>query len=278
MPKLPIETFARNLEILQKPIWKTGAEGPVKKNPVFDKKPIFSSNHMRLAGVLIVVVVLLTGFYFAANGLKPSLFKKISRTDQAQKTKEFEYPVNVAEIQFPTDLLHDQFLENFNKSKVTKDDNERYVLLENNFTLLLSVYAQTQGYDYRIQLSKFKDYMRQNYPQKYELNTKLYNFACVDELCGKKNISQDAEDLKNDLKNNKAINPIVRDGILRQIDSAVRDKDKTSQGDTYVNILSSIFSEYKRTKDEGLMNIYNKLNGFISKNFTEIKIPEGIKI
>ena len=114
MPKLPIETFARNIEILEKPIWKTGAEGPVKKNPSF-KNPIFSTNHMRLAGVLIVVVVLLTGFYFTANGLKPSLFKKISRTNQAQKTKEFEYPVNVAEIQFPTDLLKDQFLENFNK-------------------------------------------------------------------------------------------------------------------------------------------------------------------
>ena len=51
-----------------------------------------------------------------------------------------------------------------------------------------------------------------------------------------------------------------------------------SQWSAYVNTLSAVKSNYDKTKDATVLEIYKKLADFIGKTYTDYKIPPQIVI
>ncbi len=270
MPKLP-EQKARDFELLDKSTYSRGT---------LDKfKPPAIKHHLKLpmkpiVGLLILVVVL-GGIYTISKTYFPDLLKK--KAPAQAEVKPFEYPLNVNDVKFPSEFLKEKFLENFQKAAIEKDADVRYKLLEEDFVFLNGFYASTAAYDFRVQLEKYRDYMKKYYPKKVEAGKILYEFACIDKLCPGANDAKyppEVEAIKKDLEGNKAINAEVRSAMIRNFDTAAIVKDKKNQANFYMSVLSSLFSEYERTNDEGIKNIYLKLKPFVES--LGVKIPAQI--
>ncbi len=271
MPKLPetkpneIYTLAKYTTAdvvvnLQKPIFGT------KGKPNFKRTAFIVFGLVILASTLIVTV-------------KVSTNPKAANQAVSQQAMDFVYPLNVADLKFPSDFLKQQFLANFQKAKNETASENRYPFLEANFKLLLNSYAQTQSYDLHAALDKYKEYIQKNYPDKYSQNKGLYDFPCLDKVCaGNISLPAEIEDIKKSLTDNKAIIPSVRDGALRNVDLAAASKDKNYQGTIYANVLYSLYAEYQRTNDVGIKDVWLKLYDYISKNYSDIKIRDDLKI
>lgn len=271
MPKLP-EQKARDFELLDKTDFKRGE--------LSQAKPVIIKKHLRLPLKpiigMVVVIVLLGGVYTITKTYFPDLLK--AKAPPQAEVKAFEYPLEVNDIKYPSEFLKQKFLENFQKAAGEKDENARYKYIEDNYSLLRVFYAQSASYDFRVQLDKFRDYVKKNYLKKYEANKKLYDYDCIDKLCGEIKMPAEIEDIKKDLLANTAVNGLVRDTILRNFDAAALTSDKNSQGTTYVNVLYSLTAEYNRTHDQEIKKDYDKLLDFLAQNYPEIKVLEKGKI
>ncbi len=273
MPKLPEYQKERDFELLDKTSLNRGTLGgskPVIRRyyPKFPKKLVLG-----LTSLVVILVVI----YVGATYLYPSFVKK--KADAAVAVKPFEYPFNLNDMHYPSDFLQQKFLENFQKASLEKDTNTRYKYLEENFTFLLGFYNSTHSYDYRVQLQKFSDYMQKNYPNKFEANKTLYDFACVDKLCDLQNkYPPEVEEVQKALLDNKSISSGIRDSIKQNLDTAVLSKDRNNQGNAYISVLTSLALEYKTTKDEAVKAMYLKLNDYVIKNYSDYKVPESVKI
>ncbi len=275
MPKLP-EQKARDFEILDKSTFSRGT---------LDKfKPPAIKHHLKLPikpiiGVLILVLVL-GGIYIISKTYFPDLIKQKAPA-QAEKSPEFEYPLNVNDVKFPSEFLKEKFLANFQKASVEKDADTRYKLLEEDFMFLNGFYASTASYDFRVQLEKYRDYIKKNYPGQYEKNKGFYDFACIDKLCaGASEAKYPPEiiEIQNALAKNTSISPVIRDSLVRNLDTAVFSKDKNNQGNSYISVLTSLSLEYKTSKDEAVKDLYLKLNDYVGRNYPEFKVPESVKV
>lgn len=272
MPKLPEQQRGRELELLDKVGFKTGTLSQVtpavfKKHLKLPIKPI--------VGLLFLVVVL-GGIYTVTKTYFPNLLKP--KTSNQSEAKAFDYPIDVNAIVYPSDFLKQKFLANAKGASEEKDPEKKYKLFEDNYSLLRVFYTQTASNKDRVQLDKFREYIKKNYLKKYEADKELFDYDCIDKLCGEIKLPEEIAGIIKDLQANKAVNGTVRETILRNIDSAGLTSDKNSQGTTYVNVLYSLTAEYGRTKDEGIKNVYTKLADFIAQNYPQITVLEEGKI
>lgn len=219
--------------------------------------------------------------FFVSTAILISVFYVIPKTTkEAVKKQEiaFEYPVSVEKIIFPNDTFKVKFLENLDNAKKERDLDKRYGYLELDFEMLLGFYSQTGSYDYRVQLLSFRDYVRKNYSEKYEKNSKLYDFACIDALCAKGDTPDEIKNIKEKLLANGSVDKDVRDGILRNFTAASVSKGSQATELIYINELSSLYSEFERTKDEEIKGAYLMLKDYIVKNYKGVNIPKEINL
>lgn len=276
MPKLP-EQKARDFELLDKADFKRGA--------LSGSKPVIIKHHLRLpikqiVGML-VVIVLLGSVYTISKTYFPDLLKQKASQQVDATPKPFTFPLDVNNMKYPSDYLKQKFLENLQSAAKEPDKEKNYKYFEDDFVYLLGFYSSTHSYDYRVQLDKFKDYMKKNYPDKYQKNLALYEYTCLDKLCpgaidAKK--PAEVEAIIKDMQANNEINKDLKDGIIRNLDQAVLEKNKMVQANVYVGVLSSLYSEYQRSKNAGVKDIYFKLSDFIKGNYPDAVIPDRIKI
>lgn len=272
MPKLPIEQ-PRNSELLQKSAWKTGVIGQ-RTAPIFKPfSPSFFSRHKKLLAVftlfLLILVALSVVVVFFPSLLKPG-----------QKEEEFfEYPVETANIQFPSDFLKEKFLENFRKAKDEKSQLKQYEFFAENFKMLRGFYLSTAAYDNRVALEKYEEYMRKNYPNQVIGDAALYDYPCIDKLCeGEVKYATQIESIRSDLSANTVINAEVRDQILRNIEAAVASSEKNDQFSSYATVLSMVKSEVERTNDDGLRAIHGKMSDFLKSNYSDFEVPKSLQL
>ena len=275
MPKLPEYQKERDTELIDKPDWGRGVLAKSKKAFV-PRRPLKIPKKLIGGIVMAALVLAVSGLLVWKFG--PAFLNMTKRTPTV-KPQAFEYPVDASKIKFPSDFIKNKFSMNLDNASKETDLERRYVFLEDDFKLLLNSYAQTQSYDMNVALAKYKEYIQKNYPDKYIQNKPLYDFPCLDKVCGG-NIKYPAEinELKKSISENTAINAAVRDGILRNFDAAAISSDKNYQGTVYANTLYSLGGEYRRTNDAAIKDIWQKLYDFVSKNYPDIKIIEDQKI
>jgi len=277
MPKLPVESITRNSELMDKTNWQTGAIGQKKEQPMKRFSKNIRSNHLKLLGVLVVILTILTGFVTLAT-LNPSFFQKLLKMDLGKDEKAFEYPIDTSNTKYPGFELQEKFLEDMRNAATEKDEGKRYKYLEDGFSLLQGFYASTGSYDYRVQLEKYREYMKKNYPKQFEANKSLYEFACIDKLCGEAKYPSEIAKLNGEIAANGKIDPLVKAAILRNLDGAAFTSDKDTQANFYVGAMSMLISEVNRTGDMGLKSSYLSLSDFIVKNYPEVSIPDQLKL
>ncbi len=267
MPKLPFVADAKEAELLDKPSWDRGIRVVLKPKRI---RIWPGSNHYRLILLLCLLVVVLVSFWVVYSTLSARNRSK----DTKGQEQTFEYPLNVNDVKFPSDFLKEKFLENFQRASEEKDADIRYKLLTDDFEFLRGFYLSTSSYDYRVQLDEYKDYMKKNYPAQYEKDKGFYDFPCIDRLCGEAKYPPEVEEIIKDLEGNTAVDDEVRGAIGRNFDAAAVTGDKTTQTNNYMNVLSSLYSEYERTQDEGIKSNYLKLKQLLAT--LGAKIPEQI--
>lgn len=273
MPNLPVSENDQNSEVLNKRTLSTG----VLERAVPPKKKIHLKIPKKLIICLFMLVVVLGVMYLAVSKIAPNLLTMQLKQKQLELA-QLEVPVDVTKIIFPSDSNKQTFLLNFKDAKETTDPDQRFNLLEANFTLLNGFYGQNHAYDNRLELAKFRDYIKSKYPDKYKANQKLYDFACVDLKCSDNKYTPEAQDIKNQVELNTVISPFIKESIYRDLDAASAYEDKLAQGDAYVNIISSLYSEYQNKKDDSIKSLYSKVYVYVKKQYPENFIPDGIII
>lgn len=278
MPKLPVEQTPRDSELLEKASWKTGAISAASpKEPAFSELRDFSKTRQFKLGLGLALALLLTiGVYFAARDLP--FFKNLFPGAGIGEKVAFEYPIDTSNTKYPGFELQEKFLEDMRNAASEKDEGKRYKYLEDGFSLLQGFYASTGSYDYRVQLEKYREYMKKNYPRQFEANKSLYEFACIDKLCGEAKYPSEIAKLNGEIAANGKIDPLVKAAILRNLDGAAFTGDKDTQANFYVGAMSMLISEVNRTGDMGLKSSYLSLFDFIVKNYPEVSIPDQLKL
>lgn len=272
MPKLPQQQQTSTLEVLDKKSYNTG-ELTVPKIP---KNRIVLNNHLKLVLALLVLIAVLIGVYFAFGRFAGK--SSDTNEENVSANGQFEFPAEPTNIVFPSEEVKEKFLSNFRLAEEEKDINKRFFILEENYVILKGMYSASLSYDHRVILEKYRESMKKNFSQQYQKST-VWEFACVDALCDKAtSYSTEIESIRKAITDNTAMDQAVKDGILRSIDLAVKTEDKAAQGQVYVAVLSSLFSEHERTKDESIKVIYSSLLAYLEKNYPDQHIPTQIKI
>ncbi len=271
MPKLPENRKEREFELLNKNSWNRGSQA--------EPKPFHRPRNLKLprkfAGILLVAVIALGGRYIFVQKYHPDLLKP--KAPSQTEAGSFSYPIDVNKISYPSDVLKEKFLANFRSASEEKDFDKRYKLLEENFIMLRGFYTASAGYDYRVQLDSFTDYMKKNYPTQFEANKNLYNVLCIDKQCGEVKSPDEIVAIRAEIAKGAAINTQVKEAIMRNFDAAGLNESSQS-ANFYLSAYSMLVSEVKRTNSEDVKVTTIKLYDFIVKSFPDIKIPDDLKL
>lgn len=239
--------------------------------PVFGKKSFLS---FKAQAILLIILLALTGclvFFF-------EFIAKPKTINQALQAEKFEYPVNVAEIKYPSNAIKEKFLDNFTRAGKLVDPTQRYLFLRANFTFLKGFYLSTQSYDYRIQLEKYKKYMYSNYLDYMKQDAEIFNYPCLDILCGTPKYAPEIQTLRDGISASKSINQKVKQGILVDLQSAALSADKEEQFNKYLDALSILQALYTKTPIDEIKTYHQNLNKYINDNFSGKKIPDVLDI
>jgi len=271
MPKLPQQNKTNVLEVIEKKSYNTGKIS----FPKVPKHRIVLKNHLKLVLALLVLIALLIGIYFAFG----RFIGKSSDTNKenVSANNQFDFPADPTNIVFPSEVVKEKFLSNFRLVAEEKDMNKRFFILEENYVILKGMYSVSLSYDHRVILEKYRESMKKNFSQQYQTST-VWEFVCVDALCDQATYSLEIENIRQSVTGNSALDQAVKRDILRLIDLAVRTEDKAAKGQVYVAVLSSLFSEHERTKDESIKVIYSNLLEYLEKNYPDARIPTQIKL
>ncbi len=272
MPKLPTEENRGQFDFLNKPIPNPG--GLVLQGLGVNKKHL-KLPIKRIIGVLILVVVL-GGIYIGTNKYFPDLFKQ--KAPAQAEAKPFEYPLNVNDVTFPNEIVKEKFLADIRNAAAETNTDKRFGYLADSFSLMQGFYSATGSYDYRVQLQKYREYLKKNYPKQFEATKGNFDFACIDKLCGEAKYPTEIAKIIGEVTKNTKIDPLVKESVLRNFDGAGFSKDKNVQINFYLGSLSMLFSEANRTSDVDLKTSYFSLLNFIENTYSEIKVPAQIKL
>ncbi len=273
MPKLPVYENERDFEIAQKGAWSRGTIAHTK--PIIHRKPIKIPKKPII--ILAAVIVLLVGVYLGVRTFAPNLLE-LGKKPVKVETKAFEFPLDAAQIKYPSNILRDKFLANFQAASNENNEEKRYKFLEDNFLLLRGFYTSTSSSEYRPQLKTYKEYMQKNYAKKVEANSALYNVPCIDKLCGEVKLSDDVKQIRDHVIADKKLNAEVKDAILRNFNAIGVNSDRAFQINMYMATLSMLVSEFNRTNDLGVKKIDQDLAAYVVKTYPEVKIPPGLSL
>ncbi len=232
---------------------------------------LFSGISQILFLASVVVVIGISIFFL---GL-PGLLKSVPGGSASTKVGPLVPPINVADVNFPSDFQRDIFLKNFQDAGETRDFSSRYKLLEEDYTMLLGFYTQDHDAKTRKVLEQYSQYMVNNYPD--QAQNSIYTVPCYDSSCGTAKYPQEIQKIKADLTAASA-SAELKDSLSKNFEAAALTPDKNIQWSTYVNALSAIKSVYDISKDELILSIYKELADFIGKNYPDYKIPPQIRI
>lgn len=273
MPDLPEYQEEREIEIADKPQWERGVLTKSQNKPFVPRRP-FRFPNKTIAGILVLVAILVCT-YVAVLKFAPGLLSRVRNINQTVSAP-FEYPVNAADIKFPTDSARNQFLAKLQAAAKEQDSAGRYKLLEDAFALIRGFYTASADPSYRPSLSAYKDYMQKNYPDQFAINSVLYNYPCLDKECGQVKDPDVILEIRKSVGRNAIIDKQVRETIIRDFDAAALNSDKDFAGNMYNAALTLISSEGIRTRDVQLAEDEAKLKGFMKANYPEIPIVENI--
>lgn len=221
-----------------------------------------------LASVVVVVGIFI--FFLGLPGLL-----KYAPGSQSSKVGQLVPPINVADVNFPSDFQRDIFLKNFQDAGKTGDYQQRYKLLEDDYSRLLGFYTGDHDPKTRKALEQYAQYMINTYPD--QAQNSIYTVPCYDTGCGMAKFPQEIQKIKADLDAASA-SANLKDSLNKNFEAAALSSDKNFQWSTYINALSAIQSVYDISKDELILAVYKELADFIGKNYPDYKIPPQIRI
>lgn len=212
-----------------------------------------------------VVVVLLVSTFFL--GVTEFLNSKPGATSQKQ-VGEFVAPINVAEVNFPSDFQRDIFLKNFQDAAKTGDYSARYKLLENDYIRLLGFYSADHDPKTRKVLEQYSQYMVNNYPDQAQKS--VFTIPCYDSSCGTAKHSQELTSIKGEIYASSVIGRGQMENLDKDFEAAALSGSKDVQFSYYEQIFQSIKGSYEKTKDENLRGTAIKLRDFIKANYVDL--------
>lgn len=229
-----------------------------------------------LASVVVVIGICL--FFLGI----PRLQKGISTGRQTDKVGSFVPPINVADINFPSERQQDVFLKNFQDAGKTNDYQERYKLLQNDYTQLREFYTGDHDPKTRKVLEQYAQYMISNYPE--HAQESIYTVPCFDSGCGKPNYPQEVLSIKDGLGSITSLDQQVLKDINFDFDAAALSSDVGMQWNSYFSALQQLISEKNRTKDVAIGQKAGELLEFMKNKypdnfqFYEKNMPDFLKI
>lgn len=224
--------------------------------------------------LFLASVVVVVGICIFFLGL-PELMKSVSGGSTSNKVGSLVPPINVADINFPSEFQQDIFLKNFQDAGKTSDYSARYKLLAGNYSRLLGFYTGDHDPKTRKVLEQYSQYMVNSYPE--HAQESIYTVPCYDSGCGTANYPQEIQKIKADLEAASA-SAELKDSLSRDFEAAALSSDKNFQWSTYINALSAVKSTYDKNKDDVTLTVYRELADFIGKNYPDYKIPPQIRI
>lgn len=279
MPKLPTSQTSTDNQLLEKNTWSRGTIAP--KLPVTPKIPgrKFHILHFKLVAVLCVAVIVLVLIYVGAVKFLPQYLQKSPTQKTEEKASGFKIPIEVANIQFPSEEKKNELLAEIKLVHDELDYQKRYEHIERSFVLLNNVYIFAHSYDTRLELGKFRDWIRVEYSQQYEVNKNLYDFQCLDALCDNEKVYPlEIQQITDKLDQIDVLDASVKKSIDLAFETAASIESPQGQADVYINVLSSLFNEYGRTKDERVAEAYRTLRVYIESHYQNAIIPEAIAL
>lgn len=225
--------------------------------------------------LFLASVVVIVGIYIFFLGL-PGLLKSVPGGSQSDKVGPLVPPINVADVNYPSDFQRDIFLKNFQDAAKTGDYSARYKLLENDYIRLLGFYSGDHDPKTRKVLEQYVQYMISNYPERAQES--IYTVPCFDSGCGTAKYPDEVKKIKGEIDASTAFDKSVKESIDKDFEAAALSSNKNFQWSTYVNVLSAVKSVYDKNKDETILATYKELVAFIDKTYPEFKVPQILRM
>ncbi len=274
MPKLPTGGLSRDSQLLEKDNW---GRGEITQKPAWVPKiPTRRAwnLHLKLIFIALLAIIVLALIYVGATRYLPGILDKAGLSQSAQK---FGYPVNAGEIDFPSENVKDKFLENMRLAEVERDAGAKYKLFEENYILLKGFYSTNSQQKTRVQLESFREYIKKNYPDKFQASQALYEIPCLDGECPKVTYPDEISAIRDGVTKSSSLDAQVKSAVLKNFDAAAQ-----SAGDAQVNYYLSAFSLLssvsKQNSSGDVRNLAIKMQDYITKNYPEILIPDDLKL
>lgn len=233
---------------------------------------LFSGISQILFLASVVVVIGISIFFL---GL-PELLKSVPGGSASNKVGSLVPPINVADINYPSDFQRDIFLKNFQDAGKTSDYQQRYKLLQDDYSRLVGFYTGDHDPKTRNVLEQYAQYMISNYPESAQES--IYTVPCFDSSCGTAKYSDEVKKIKGEIDASDAFDKSVKGSIDKDFEAAALSSNKNFQWSTYVNVLSAVKSVYDKNKGETILAIYKELVAFIDKTYPEFKVPQVLRM
>lgn len=234
-------------------------------------EPLFSGIGHILFLAAVVSVIGVSIFFLGISNYQ----KSGKAGNSSGKVGELVPPINVAEINFPSEFQRDIFLKNFQDAGKTGNYQERYKLLQDDYSRLLGFYTGDHDPKTRKVLEQYAQYMINNYPE--HAQERIYTTPCFDSGCGTAKYPDEIKKIKDEVAGGNFDNTF-KDGLDKSFEAAALSSDKNLQWSTYINALSSVKSYYDVGKSEAVLALYRQLAAFIEKTYPDFKIPPQIRI
>lgn len=214
--------------------------------------------------LLIIAIFLLILWLVKSNSIT-SLFRKSVPAPN----------ISFEKIDYTNSKAKDRILALSKKAQKENDPRKSYNDYQQLFTELSLVYNDNHDPNVRNMLINLRDFLSQNYPKYYNQN--YMNISCFDTECGKADLSQKAAKIRDEIKINNTIDPVVNAGMQKNFESVSFTQDKDSQWNYLMAVYNSLTSEYRRTKTEDVRALALEMKDYLNSSYpTNYKIYEKI--
>lgn len=180
----------------------------------------------------------------------------------------FVAPINVADVEFSSDLARDRFLKNFQDAGTATDINARYKLLLENFSQLEAIYSANHDPKIRKLLVDYSTYLVNNFPENSKNDNLVLNVPCYDSSCGMTSYPSAIKTIVSDVKAS-TLDSGVKQAVLAKLDEAGYSKEPSAQWTAYLNAFNLVKSQYDLKKDADVKKILLSLSDSMKSSYPD---------
>jgi len=167
-------------------------------------------------------------------------------------------------LSYPNIMMKNAVIKRTEQAKNNNDSNKRFDLYKQVFAYLAGMYASSHDPKTREAMQTLSQFIAKEFPKNY--SDKIFQVPCLDASCGKAIYAKEISIIKDELNQNKKIDPVVRNSILKRFEAAAIASPNAKLGNYFV-AFKELVSEEKSTRDSDLEAIALELKNFMKDNY-----------